>query len=468
MLGKERYEAMFSLFATPLGWIMKGCYWLINNYGLALLLFTFLTRLLMLPLSIKQQKSTARMALIQPELEKIKKKYGKNQEKLNEETMALYQKHGVNPMASCLPMLISMLILFSMIPVIYGPMTYVSNVDKDSVTKSNNTISMVAAVSQEIKNNDTTMAKLLEENGNSFDNVKKAIVKDDKAYKNTYKLFGYEDDDDSEEKTEKDKLWNDLTAIFEKHPDIDTFITNGEYISQNLVVSRPELATFDFVDTTKANAQYADILPSDVRDFAENFKYEFFGLSLGAIPTFTSWLAIIPILSFVLQLVVTIISNYFNKKNNPAQNMGMGVKIMLFVLPLFSLWIAFEYPAGLGLYWIYSSFFALIQTIFLNLIFTPAKIRASVEAEMEKNKERRKNGKKSFMERAIEMQQEQNGQKPKPKSYVEDDDDDSDTDDNTDSNKKLSKQELKDQQRKKLNEARKRMAEKYGDEYTEE
>ena len=146
---------MFSLFATPLGWLMKGCYKLIGNYGLALLLFTLITRLLMLPLSIKQQKSTARMSMIQPELEKLKKKYGKNQEKLNEETMALYQKHGVNPMASCLPMLISMLILFSMIPVIYGPMTYVSDVDKDTITKANNTISMVAAVSQDIKNNDS-------------------------------------------------------------------------------------------------------------------------------------------------------------------------------------------------------------------------------------------------------------------------------------------------------------------------
>ncbi len=458
---------MFSLFATPLGWLMKGCYKLIGNYGLALLLFTLITRLLMLPLSIKQQKSTARMSMIQPELEKLKKKYGKNQEKLNEETMALYQKHGVNPMASCLPMLISMLILFSMIPVIYGPMTYVSDVDKDTITKANNTISMVAAVSQDIKNNDTTMAKLLAEKG-SYDEVKKVIVnEDDKNYKNTYKLFGYDKDDDEEDKKERENLWKDLVAIFEKHPDIDVFITNPEYISQNLVVSRPELATFDFVDETKANAQYQDILPDAVVDYAKSFKYEFFGLSLGAIPTFNSWLAVIPFASFVLQLIATLLSTYYNKKNNPAQHMGMGMKIMFLALPLFSLWIAFEYPAGLGLYWIYSSLFAVVQTVFLNILYSPAKIRAQVEAEMEKNKERRKNGKKSFMERAIEMQQEQRGEKPKRYSDDDDDDDDDGSDDK-DGSKKLSKQELKEQQRRKLNEARKRMAEKYGDEYTEE
>lgn len=458
---------MFSLFATPLGWLMKGCYKLIGNYGLALLLFTLITRLLMLPLSIKQQKSTARMSMIQPELEKLKKKYGKNQEKLNEETMALYQKHGVNPMASCLPMLISMLILFSMIPVIYGPMTYVSDVDKDTITKANNTISMVAAVSQDIKNNDTTMAKLLAEKG-SYDEVKKVIVnEEDKNYKNTYKLFGYDKDDDEEDKKEREDLWKDLVAIFEKHPDIDVFITNPEYISQNLVVSRPELATFDFVDETKANAQYQDILPDAVVDYAKSFKYEFFGLSLGAIPTFNSWLAVIPFASFVLQLIATLLSTYYNKKNNPAQHMGMGMKIMFLALPLFSLWISFEYPAGLGLYWIYSSLFAVVQTVFLNILYSPAKIRAQVEAEMEKNKERRKNGKKSFMERAIEMQQEQRGEKPKRYSDDDDDDDDDGSDDK-DGSKKLSKQELKEQQRRKLNEARKRMAEKYGDEYTEE
>ena len=453
---------MFSLFATPLGWLMKGCYNLIGNYGIALLVFTLLTRLLMLPLSIKQQKSTARLALIQPELEKIKKKYGKNQEKVNEETMALYQKHGVNPMASCLPMLVSMLILFSMIPVIYGPLTYISNVDKDSITKSSNTISMVAAVSQDIKSHDTTMAALLESNGNSFDNVKKAIVnEDDKNYKNTYKLFGYDSDADEDEKKEKDGYWKQLVEVFEKHPDIDVFITNGEYVSQNLVVSRPELATFDFVDKNKENAKYADILPDDVRNFAENFKYEFFGLSLGAIPSFGSWLAIIPFLSFALQLVATIISNYFTKKNNPAQKMGMGMRIVLLALPLFSLWIAFEYPAGLGLYWIYSSFFSVVQIIFLNIIYNPTKMKAIVEADMEKNKERRKSGKKSFMERALEMQQEQRGEKPG--SYDDDDDDD-----DGDETKKLSNRELKELQRKKLNEARKRMAEKYGDEYIED
>lgn len=456
---------MFSLFATPLGWIMKGCYKLIGNYGLALLLFTLLTRLLMLPMSIKQQKSTARMSMLAPELDKLKKKYAKNQQKLNEETMLLYQREGVSPMASCLPMLISMLILFSMIPVIYGPLTYVSDLDKSSITKSNNTITEIAVISKDMNANGTTMAQLLADNDNDFDKVK-SIVVDKDNYKNTYKMLGYEYDDKQSEKDDKEKMWKEIVEIFTKYPDIDLFITNSNYVSQNLVISRPELTTFDFVDTSKEGAKYQDILPENVREFARDFNYSVFGISLGEIPNMKSKLALIPIISFLLQIISTFVSSYFTKKNN-GNAMGGGFKAMMLILPLFSLWIAFEYPAGLGLYWIYSSLFGLIQIVFLNIIYNPQHVRELVEKDIEKQKERRKNGKKTFMERALEMQQEQlKGQSAQ--SGNNDTDDDDDDDDGEVRKKKLSKYELKEIQRKKLNEARKRMAEKYGDEYIED
>ncbi|MGN0623768.1 MAG: YidC/Oxa1 family membrane protein insertase [Oscillospiraceae bacterium] len=443
-----------SLFATPLGWIMKGCYALVHNYGIALLIFTVITRLVTLPLQIKQQKSQAKISMIQPELEKLKKKYAKNQEKLNEETMLLYSKKGINPMASCLPMIITMVILFSMIPVIYGPLTYVSDLDKDSVEKSNTLITNLATMSTEIKSKDTSIEELLK----GFEEEGKediyAALKETLSNKDEYKKTAKAIDSDNE--------WEQVLKAVEKHNDIDKFITNEKYVSQNLAQSRPELVTFDFVDKSKENAKYADILPDDVRKEAENFKYEFFGLSLGAIPKVKSPLVIIPLLSFILQLACTVISQLFMKKNNPAAaSMGGSMKVMLYIMPFFSLWIAFAYPAGLGLYWIYSSLFALLQTIFLNVVYTPQHVQELVEKEMEKEKKKRKNGKQSFMEKAIEIQREQNGQ-AKARSYVEEDEDDDDGEE-----KKLSKAELKELQRKKLNEARKRMAEKYGDEYNE-
>lgn len=440
-----------SLLATPLGWIMKGCYALVHNYGIALLIFTIITRVVTLPLQVKQQKSQAKMSIIQPEIEKLKKKYAKNQEKLNEETMLLYSKKGINPMASCLPMLITMVILFSMIPVIYGPLTYVSDLDKDSVEKSNTLITNLSVMSTEIKNKDTSIEKLLKQFEEDGKEDVYAELKNTLSNKDDYPKTAKSIDSDNE--------WEAVIKAVEKHNDIDKFITNENYVSQNLAQSRPELVTFDF--TGKVNGKYADILPDDVREEAENFKYEFFGLSLGAIPKVKSPLVIIPLLSFILQLACTVVSQLFMKKNNPAAaNIGGPMKAMLFIMPFFSLWIAFSYPAGLGLYWIYSSLFAFLQTIFLNVVYTPEHVNELVEKELEKEKKKRKNGKQSFMEKAIEIQREQNGQ-TKAKSYVEEDEDEDIED------KKLSKAELKELQRKKLNEARKRMAEKYGDEYNE-
>lgn len=434
-----------NLLATPLGWIMKFCYSLVQNYGIALFLFTFITRLVVFPLSIKQQKSTARMAMISPEIEKLKKKYAKNKEKLNEETMKLYSKENVNPMASCLPMLITMVILFSLIPVIYSPLTYISNADKDDVEKSNNLITNIYVASEEIKSKDTSIEELIakfEKDGKDpYESLEKEL-KD--KYSKTAKSI-----DSSEE-------WEYFIDAVKKHPDIDKFILDENNVSKNLAQSRPELITFDFVK--KADGKYADVLPEKVREEAEKFNYEFLGMPLGKIPQWKfslESLLFIPLLSAILQFVTTIVSQRFTKKNNPAAaNMGGGMKAMFYIMPIFSLWICFSYPAGLGLYWIYSSFFALIQTLVLNILYSPAKVQEMVKKDMAKQKAKKK--KPSMYERAMAMQNQQNGNV----QNSEDGDDE-------DEERKLSKAEMKELQRKRINEARRRMAEKYGEEYNE-
>ena len=85
-----------SIIGLPLGWIMWLMYQLVHNYAVALILFTIVTKLLMLPLSIKQQKSTIKMQLIQPKLQEIQNKYKNNPQKMNEELQALYA-HGRLP-----------------------------------------------------------------------------------------------------------------------------------------------------------------------------------------------------------------------------------------------------------------------------------------------------------------------------------------------------------------------------------
>lgn len=449
------------IIATPLGWIMKACYFVCKNYGVALLLFTILTRLIVLPLQIKQQKSTARMAMLQPEMEKLKKKYGKNQQKFQEEQMNLYAKAGVNPMASCLPMLITMVILFALIPVIYQPLTYVTNANKDDVTASNAMITNLYIVSNEVKTtNKTTIEKIIKgykDEGKTDEEAYsefKKLIQNKKSYPKSAKAL------DSDEKI------NNVMNAIEKHNNIDSFILNENYFNAGLLQSRPELMTFVF--TEKESGQYADVLPGTVYTAAKDFNYNIFGLFMGKIPSYKqplkdfSWL--IPVISFLLQLLVTIVSQHYTKLNNPsAASMGKGMTMMLYVMPLFSLWITFSYPAGLGLYWCYSSLFALGQTLLLNKVYTPTHVAELVEKDIAKQK---KSGKPTLMQKMAEAQLIQQGKNPDEirKTLSSDDDDD----ENSDIPKKKSKTEMKDEQRKRLNEARRKMAEKYGEDYNDD
>lgn len=116
---------MFDFIYVFLGTIMRLIYNLVNNFGVAIILFTILVRACLVPLVIKQQKSMAHMQKIQPKLQEIQKKYQYDKEKLNEETMKLYQQYKINPMSSCLPLFIQMPILIAIYGVIQNPITYI-------------------------------------------------------------------------------------------------------------------------------------------------------------------------------------------------------------------------------------------------------------------------------------------------------------------------------------------------------
>ena len=121
-----------------LGWLINGIYVLLEaigipNIGIAIILFTIVIYALLTPTQIKQQKWSKMMTVIQPELQQIQKKYANkkdqaSQMKMNEETMALYQKYGVSPTGSCLPLLLQMPILMSLYQVIYYIPGYVGSV----------------------------------------------------------------------------------------------------------------------------------------------------------------------------------------------------------------------------------------------------------------------------------------------------------------------------------------------------
>ncbi|MBE7042000.1 MAG: YidC/Oxa1 family membrane protein insertase [Ruminococcaceae bacterium] len=124
-----------AFLAPVLGPVLKFIYQLVNNYGLAIILFSILMKLLIFPLNIKQQKSMEQMRLIQPELAQLNKKYKNDKEKLQKETMKLYEKYNVNPTAGCLPMLIQFPIIFALYRVINQPMTYIMGLGTETIIK---------------------------------------------------------------------------------------------------------------------------------------------------------------------------------------------------------------------------------------------------------------------------------------------------------------------------------------------
>ena len=121
---------LYDLIGIPFGYLMSLIYKIVPNYAVAIILFTLVTKLLLFPVNYKTQKNAARMQLFQPKLEKLKKSYGSNPQRLQEEQQKLYQQEGINPMGSCLPMFIQMFLLFGVIDVVYKPITHILHITK--------------------------------------------------------------------------------------------------------------------------------------------------------------------------------------------------------------------------------------------------------------------------------------------------------------------------------------------------
>lgn len=122
--------------ARPLGSFLYFIYNTVafRNYGFAIILFTVVVRLALLPLTIKQYKSSAKMQQIQPKIQEIQKRYKNDKEKLNEELMKVYQENDVNPAGGCLPMLVQMPIILALYWVIVQPLKFMLGKSAEQIT----------------------------------------------------------------------------------------------------------------------------------------------------------------------------------------------------------------------------------------------------------------------------------------------------------------------------------------------
>lgn len=123
------------LLLTPFVWVLMLFYELFDNYGVALILFAVLVKVILFPLSIKAKRSMIQMNMLNGQMQKLQKMYGNNRDKYNLEVQKLYEREKVNPMGGCLWSMLPVLILFPLYAIIRQPLTYLMNLTPDVISE---------------------------------------------------------------------------------------------------------------------------------------------------------------------------------------------------------------------------------------------------------------------------------------------------------------------------------------------
>lgn len=327
--------------AKLLGYIMNGIFFVIDkiglpNVGLAIILFTIVVNLLLLPLTIRQQKFSKLSAKMNPEIQAIQAKYKnkKDQESMmaqNQEVQAVYAKYGVSPSGSCIQLLIQMPILFALYRVIYSMPAYVSKigdtfrvladkiifVDSGSYLQNSGVDSIASTVSMYGK----SMT-----NGNLSNGIIDVLNKLSSA---------------------------DLATVAE-HYDLTNLTYNGQLILSNET-------TRGLIDTYN-NFFGLNMGDSPMTLIKAAWAVGTYGIVIGAI--------MIPLLSAITQWInVKLMPQQNTSGNDQASSMMQSMKTMNMLMPIMSAWFCFTLPAGMGLYWIAGSVVRSIQQVVINKHF---------------------------------------------------------------------------------------------------
>lgn len=132
------------------GWIMYFCYRLVRNYGLTIVLFTFMTKIVLLPISIMVQKNSIKMVRMYPQMNHIKAKYFGNKDMISEEEYNLYKKEQYHPMLDLLPVVLQLVILMGVIDVIYKPLRHLLHMGQPYIDTMVQIFSSLTGISSEV------------------------------------------------------------------------------------------------------------------------------------------------------------------------------------------------------------------------------------------------------------------------------------------------------------------------------
>ena len=140
--------SLFDLINIPLGFLIRVIYNLVQNYGLAIILFTIVIKLVLMPLQVKSQKAMRRQQKVQPIIAELQKKYANDQQRLQQEMMKVYKENNVGCSGGCLPLLLQFPILIGLYNVIQRPLTYIRGVDFSNSAVIEKVKNIAAAVGQ--------------------------------------------------------------------------------------------------------------------------------------------------------------------------------------------------------------------------------------------------------------------------------------------------------------------------------
>lgn len=297
---------MFEFLITrPMGFIIDFIYELVQNYGLAIIIFTIIIKLIVMPLSIKSQKSMRKQQKVQPYLMELQKKYANDKEKLQMETMKLYKENNISMTGGCLPMFIQFPILIGLYSVIRKPITYLLGVN---LTLSENIAKISDVIRQMVQLHPDTI-------GDYAKQTAEMIAKNEQIR---------------------------LSTWCEKLNPADPWVINFDFFGLDL--------------STAPSVSMNYILSGQFLNIANISRVLLILIPIVAI--FTTWL------SMRQSQKMTQLPD--SAQDNPAANMG---KSMNMIMPIFTGIFTFTLPSGLGLYWIVSNLMQMFQQYILDYYF---------------------------------------------------------------------------------------------------
>lgn len=361
------------IILKPFAWLLLFFYNLFNSYGIALILFGIVIKLILFPVSLKSKKSMIQTTMLSGKMQQLQKQYGKDRERYNLEVQKLYEREKVNPMSGCMWSLIPMVVLIALYGVIRQPMTYFMDLSLEQIGVIADQLSWQTVAVANGWVSESAMTKLIQQLADG-----------------------------------------EITQLFQ----------NGTY---------NQLYLLSLINESNLSALKTAVGVDSL--FVMNFN--FLGINLSQIPQLKFWakginlsvigLTLLPFISTVvsfLSMKVTMATNKVNKQTENSQ-MDSTNRMMMWTMPLMSLWIGFTVPAGLSVYWITQYVVNMLQEVICGKLlkkdYEAARIAAEQREKEEKEEEkRRKEEARLERQRRIEEQKNNKGKK-KPAQKKKDD-----------------------------------------------